>query len=48
MNRENLVGMSIKSFKFISKLGKGTYGCVYQAFDEKSNKNVAIKAISLD
>jgi len=38
----------IKDYRLIKELGRGANGVVYEAVDEKTNKMVAIKAISND
>lgn len=35
----------MKSFTFIKKLGEGAWAVVYEAFDERTNTTVAVKAI---
>lgn len=45
MKHENVQGQRMKSFNFIKVLGEGAWAVVYEAFDEKTNTTVAIKAI---
>lgn len=35
----------MKSFNFLRVLGEGAWAIVYEAFDEKTQTNVAVKAI---
>ena len=43
---DKLINRKIENFKIISLLGKGGMGVVYKAFDEKLNRNVAIKVLN--
>ena len=43
---DKLINKKIENFKIISLLGKGGMGVVYKAFDEKLNRNVAIKVLN--
>lgn len=43
--QENMLNRSMKGFTFIRILGEGAFAKVYEAFDEKNNNQVAIKAI---
>jgi len=41
-----LIGKKIENYSFISVLGKGGMGVVYEAIDEKLNRKVAIKVLN--
>lgn len=38
----------IATYSKIDKIGEGTYGIVYRAFNRVTNKHVALKRIRLD
>jgi serine/threonine protein kinase len=44
---ERLVGFRYRTYNFLRVLGKGSFATVYEAFDESTCNNVAIKAISM-
>lgn len=44
-NMEFSVGDKIRQFTIIKMLAKGGMGCVYLAYDEKLNRNVALKTM---
>lgn len=43
---DNLINRKIENFTIISLLGKGGMGVVYKAYDNKLNRNVAIKVLN--
>ena len=45
MKHENVQGQKMKTFNFSKILGEGAWAKVYEAFDEKTNQTVAVKAI---
>jgi serine/threonine protein kinase len=45
MKHEQVMGQRLKTFTFMRKLGEGAWAIVYEAFDERTNTTVAIKAI---
>ena len=45
LKHESVLGQKLKSFSFIKELGKGAWAVVYEAFDERTNTTIAIKAI---
>lgn len=48
MNKEAPDNYLSSEYKEISKLGSGTYGCVYKGISKKNNKVYAIKKIKLE
>ncbi|PJF29128.1 MAG: hypothetical protein CUN52_09955 [Phototrophicales bacterium] len=45
MSQDNLVGQKLGQYEFRDLLGRGGMGAVYHAYDEKMNRDVAIKII---
>lgn len=45
LKHENVQGQKMKTFNFIRVLGEGAWAVVYEAFDEKTNSTIAVKAI---
>ena len=43
---DELIGKKIENYHFVSVLGKGGMGVVYEAIDEKLNRKVAIKVLN--
>lgn len=43
---DELIGKKIENYSFVSVLGKGGMGVVYEAIDEKLNRKVAIKVLN--
>ena len=43
---DELIGKKIENYNFVSVLGKGGMGVVYEAIDEKLNRKVAIKVLN--
>lgn len=40
--------MDVERFTHVEKIGEGTYGVVYKAYDRETGRQVAIKKIKLD
>lgn len=45
LKHENVLGQKMKSFNFIKVLGEGAWAIVYEAYDDKTDSTVAVKAI---
>lgn len=43
-----LIGKEIEGYRFINRLGRGSYGTVYSAVQVNTGKNVAVKFITMD
>ncbi len=42
-NRDDLVGMRMKTYNFIRKIGSGAWSTVYEVFDEKTRGQAACR-----
>lgn len=47
-NSHNTGGSSSERYSLIEIIGKGSFGDVYRAIDNKTNKHVAVKIVDLD
>jgi serine/threonine-protein kinase len=45
MEWDHLVGQQLGQYELLAELGKGTYACVYQAFQPRLRRHVAIKVL---
>lgn len=48
MEWSNLIGQQLGQYELLSELGKGTYARVYQAFQPRLRRHVAVKVLRID
>lgn len=42
---QNFVGVKIKNYSFLKEIGSGSYGKVYDVYDEEKGNNYAAKVV---
>lgn len=47
MEWDHLVGQQLGQYELLAEVGRGTYACVYQAFQPRLRRHVAIKALNI-